>query len=201
MVEPAAVAVHAVARAGSVAGRSVAVLGAGPIGNLVAQVARAMDAEVLLTDISDFRLELGRRCGIKHTSNARSESLTEAAVRAFGNAGVDVVLECVGLEVTIDAAINTIAKGGLIVVVGVFGEKPRVDLGLVQDRELRLVGTLMYRREDYQRAVDLIADEKILTGLLDTGHFPLEDYTAAYEFIEQRSDRSMKVFIDVSDPG
>jgi len=199
LVEPAAVAVHAVARAGEIAGRNVAVLGAGPIGNLVAQVARAAGANVLLTDLSDFRLELAERCAVTHTSNAQRESLADATRRAFGDAGFDVALECVGVEATIDAAITTIAKGGRIVVVGVFGEKPHVDLGLVQDRELTLVGTLMYRREDYQRAVELIAQRKIATDPLDTGHFPLEDYAAAYEFIEQESDRSMKVFIDVSD--
>ncbi|HLA84887.1 MAG TPA: alcohol dehydrogenase catalytic domain-containing protein [Thermoguttaceae bacterium] len=198
LVEPAAVAVHAVARAGNLAGRNVAVLGAGPIGNLVAQVARAEGADVLATDVSDFRLELVRRCGIAHASNARNESLDEAAARAFGEVGFDVALECAGAEPAVDAAIRAIAKGGLLVVVGVFGEKPRVDLGLVQDRELKLVGTLMYRREDYQRAIELIEAGAILTDPLDTGHFPMRDYEAAYDFIERQSDRSMKVFIDVS---
>src|SRR5208282_1535064 len=64
LVEPTAVAIHAVSRAGSVAGRQVLVLGAGPIGNLVAQVARWRGARrVLISDISDPRLEIARQCG------------------------------------------------------------------------------------------------------------------------------------------
>ena len=196
LVEPAAVAVHAVSRAGDLAGRNVAVLGAGPIGNLVAQVARARDAHVLVTDLGDFRLDVARRCGIPHTSNARDETLKDACARVFA-ADLDVVFECVGIEDTLSAAIDAIGKGGTLVVVGVFGTKPRVDVGLVQDRELTLRGTLMYQRADYEEAVRLIASKKILTAPLDSKHFALDDYAAAYAFIEANRERSMKVFIDV----
>ena len=122
-----------------------AVLGAGPIGNLVAQVARSEGAQVLITDLSAYRLEVARQCGLTGTSNANAETLAEAAERIFGKAGFDVVFECVGVEPTITAAVETIQKGGTLVIVGVFGEKPRIDMGLVQDRELNIRGTLMYR--------------------------------------------------------
>lgn len=95
------------------------------------------------------------------------------------------------------AAVESIEKGGTIVVVGVFGEKPRVDLGLVQDRELNLRGTLMYRREDYLTAVDMIASGQIVTAPLESRHFSINDYLAAYQYIDQARDLSMKVFIDV----
>ncbi|KKM44040.1 hypothetical protein LCGC14_1562080 [marine sediment metagenome] len=70
LVEPAAVAAHAMARGGEVAGRNVVVLGAGPIGNLVAQTARSAGAEVLITDLSDYRLDVATRCGVAHVANA-----------------------------------------------------------------------------------------------------------------------------------
>src|SRR5512138_3478153 len=70
LVEPVSVAVHAVSRAGSLAGRRVAVLGAGPIGNLVAQAARAEGARVLITDLSAYRLDVARQCGLENTSNS-----------------------------------------------------------------------------------------------------------------------------------
>jgi L-iditol 2-dehydrogenase len=198
LVEPASVAVHAVDRAGAVDGRNVVVLGAGPIGNLVAQVAQAAGAQVLITDLSDYRLEVARKCGLTHTSNARRESLEAAAQRAFGAAGFGLALECVGIEATMTAAIENIQKGGVIVVVGVFGEKPRVDLGLVQDHELTLKGTLMYRCRDYERAIELILDGRIITAPLVSNHFPLDQYLDAYHFIEEQGDKSMKVLIDVA---
>ena len=197
LVEPVSVAVHAVARAGAMVGRRVAVLGAGPIGNLVAQTARALGARVLITDISDHRLDIARQCGLDLVSNAKAESLAEAAARSFGADGFDLAFECVGIEATMSAAVTAIQKGGMVVVVGVFGDKPRVDMGLVQDRELTLVGTLMYRRGDYEQAVELIDRGAIVTEPLISKHFAMEDFLAAYHFLEAERDRTMKIFIDV----
>ncbi len=197
LVEPASVAVHAVSRAGAVAGRNVVVFGAGPIGNLTAQFARAAGAEVLITDLSDYRLEVARRCGLKRRSNAAREPLAEAMRRAFGTAGFELAFECVGVEATISAAVAEINKGGTIVVVGVFGEKPPLDLGLIQDRELTLRGTLMYKKEDYLAAVAAIADGRIATEPLLGRHFELKNYLQAYRYIEQAGSGAMKVFIDL----
>ncbi len=197
LVEPTAVAIHAVSRAGELAHRNVVVLGAGPIGNLVAQVARSRRANVLITDLSDYRLEIARVCGLNATSNAREESLASAVARVFGTDGFDVAFECAGVESTITAAVETIQKGGTIVVVGVFGDKPQVDLGLIQDHELNLRGTLMYQRRDYEQAVELIAARKIVTEPLMSKHFSLEEYAAAYAFIAKHCETSLKVFIDL----
>jgi L-iditol 2-dehydrogenase len=196
-VEPTAVAVHAVTRAGGVRHRRVAVVGAGPIGNLLAQVVRAEGAEVLVTDISDFRLDVARRCGLPHISDARGDSLAAAALRAFGPEGFDMAFECAGVQPAIDGAVSAIQKGGTIVLVAVYGERPRVDTALIQDRELNLLGTLMYRREDFERAVELLGSGLVVTGPLETTHFPLQQYAEAYAFIDRSEERAMKVFIDV----
>jgi L-iditol 2-dehydrogenase len=198
LVEPVSVAVHSTSRAGEIEGRRVAVLGAGPIGNLVGQVARANGAQVLITDLSDYRLEIAQQCGLARISNAAKENLADAAARIFGPDGFDVVFECVGVEDTMTAAIENIQKGGTIVVVGVFGEKPRIDMGLVQDRELNLHGTLMYQRPDYERAVELINTGAVVTAPLFSKHFSMEDYLEAYRFIDTQRDKTMKVFIDVA---
>jgi L-iditol 2-dehydrogenase len=197
LVEPAAVAVHAVGRAGPLEGRNVAVLGAGTIGNLVAQTAHSSGAHVLITDLSDYRLEIARRCGLQATSNAKTETLAQAVGRVFGKDGFDTAFECVGVEATITDALACIQKGGTIIVVGVFGDQPRLNLALVQDRELNLRGTLMYRREDYQRAVELIASGGILTEPLVSKHFSLDNYLDAYRYIDQFGSQCMKVVIDV----
>jgi L-iditol 2-dehydrogenase len=198
LVEPVSVAVHAVARAGKLAGHNVVVLGAGTIGNLVAQAARAGGAQVLITDLSDYRLEVARQCGLPFTSNAQQESLAQAVERAFGKDGFDAAFECVGVEATITAAVASIQKGGTLIIVGVFGDKPRLDLSTVQDRELNLRGTLMYKRPDYERAVELIASGAIITEPLISKHYSLDDYIEAYHFIDKFGDKSMKVVIDVA---
>jgi L-iditol 2-dehydrogenase len=198
LVEPVSVAVHAIARAGQLQGRRAVVLGAGPIGNLVAQAARAAGASVLITDLSDHRLEIARRCGLLETSNPGVEDLATASRRVFGEQGFDLAFECVGVEATLDAAVANLAKGGRLIVVGVFGDKPRVDLGLVQDRELSIAGTLMYQRPDYEQAVAWIASGDIVTEPLMSEHFALDQYMDAYRFIDRERERTMKVFIDVA---
>jgi L-iditol 2-dehydrogenase len=196
-VEPTAVAVRATTRAGDLTGQNVAVLGAGPIGNLVAQACRARGAEVLITDVGDFRLEIARQCGIEHVSDARSESLKAAADRVFSARGIDVVFDCAGVQATISAAVESVNKGGTIVIVAVYGDQPHVDMAVVGDRELTLVGTLMYQYPDYEEAVRMLARGDIRTKPLETRHFPFEQYADAYAYIDAEGPRSMKVFIDV----
>ncbi|MBN1588786.1 MAG: alcohol dehydrogenase catalytic domain-containing protein [Pirellulales bacterium] len=196
-VEPVAVAVRAVSRAGDLTGTNAVVLGAGPIGNLVAQVAAASGAQVLITDPSEYRLDIARACSVANTSQVGKESLAEASTRAFDVDGFDVAIECVGIEATINAAIDNIAKGGRIVAVGNFPEKPRVNMALIQDRELCLIGTLMYKHEDYQRAIELIEAGRVVTTPLETKHFPFEEYLAAYRYIIDQDGKCMKVFMDL----
>jgi len=203
LVEPVAVAAHSTARAGDLKGHNVVVLGAGTIGNLVAQVVRSRGAKnILITDISDFRLGIAKQCGIMHTSNAAKEKLEMASMRVFGNEGFDVVFEASGAEEALNGAIQNIQKGGRIVVLGVFGDIPKIDMSTVGDHELSLIGTLMYKHEDYQEAVEFISSGKIQTKPLVTKHMPFEEYNQAYRFIEEQGDKTMKVMIDLTmNPG
>jgi 2-desacetyl-2-hydroxyethyl bacteriochlorophyllide A dehydrogenase len=197
LVEPTAVAVHCTGRAGDLGGKNVAVIGAGPIGNLAAQLCRARGANVLLADVSDYRLQIAKQCNITHVSNARQETLAQASARAFGDEGFDVAFECAGVQPALDAAVATIQKGGTIVVVAVYEHRPTVDMSVVGDRELKLVGTLMYKREDYVRAVELIGSGAVVAAPLESKHFPFAQYADAYRFIDEQGERSMKVFIDL----
>jgi L-iditol 2-dehydrogenase len=149
MVEPIAVAVHALSRTGDVKDKNILVLGAGTIGNLVGQVAKALGARaVMITDISEYKLEQARRSHLDFVVDP-SEDINKAILDNFGSDRADLILECVGTQDTITQAVSNARKGSTILVVGVFGKKPQVDLGLVQDREISLVGTLMYQRCDY----------------------------------------------------
>jgi len=197
-VEPVSVAVHAVNRVKNIECKNIAVLGAGPIGNLVAQVAKAYGANILVTDLSDNRLKIARECGLADTSNAAQESLHQASKRVFGKGSFKLAFECVGVEATITSVIESIGKGGEIVVVGVFGNKPKVDIGLIQDRELKLIGTLMYKRGDYVEAVRLIDNGLVKLEPLFSKHFDFYDYSKAYTLIDTERDKVMKVFIDVN---
>jgi L-iditol 2-dehydrogenase len=200
LVEPLAVAIHAVSRAGNLAGLNVLVLGAGPIGNLVAQVARWRRARrVMISDISGPRLEIARQCGIDCTVNSREASLESHVAEVFGPDRADVSFECVGAAQTANQAIHNVRKGGTIVIVGVFGDRPEIDLGLVQDRELELRGTLMYQRQDYVDAIRCLAEGGIKVGPLLTRSFSFRHYPEAYAFIEENREKVMKVMVELSE--
>jgi L-iditol 2-dehydrogenase len=201
MVEPLAVAVHALGKSGmELKHKKILVLGAGPIGNLVAQAAKGMGAEVvMITDLSDYRLGVARECGIDIAINTHKEDLAAAIAGHLGSDKADLILECVGVNETMAQAIGNARKGSAIIVVGVFGDKATVDFGLVQDRELRLFGTLMYKEADYKMAIDLISKGTIQLKPLITNHFQFTDYIKAYEFIDKAKDTVMKVIIDIQE--
>lgn len=198
MIEPVSVAVHAVGRGGGASGQKVLVLGGGTIGNLVAQVAKASGAAaVMITDISDYKLDKARACGIDFTVNTAKEDLKGALLRDFGPDRADLTLECVGVQATVTQAIECARKGTTLVIVGVFGQKPVVNLGYVQDWELRLVGTAMYQKQDYERAIELVTSGKLCLDRLVTHRFAFDDYLEAYHTIEASNGEYMKVMIDL----
>jgi len=197
-VEPVAVAAHSTGRAGELAGKNVVVSGAGTIGNFVAQACRSRGAaKVLITDLSDFRLDVARQVGIPATCNVGKEPLAEAVKREFGPDGFDVAVEVAGAEASLSSLVAGIGKGGTVLIVGVYGEKPQVDMSVVCEHELAMMGSMMYRHEDWEQAVKWIASGDVRTEPLVSRHFPFEAYPEAYAFIEKEGERSMKVMIDV----
>lgn len=200
MIEPLAVAVHAVNRAGDVKGLKIAVLGAGPIGNLVAQAAKGMGAErVLITDISDIRLEKAKECGVAYTANTKREDFGEAMLRCFGPDKADVIYDCAGNDITMGQAIKYARKGSTIILVAVYEGMAAVDLAVLNDHELDLNTTMMYRDEDYREAIKLANEKKVLLTPLISRHFAFRDYLNAYQYIDDNRETTMKVIINVAE--
>ena len=197
-VEPVSVAVHSCNRAGDLRGRNVVVLGAGTIGNLIAQVAKVRGAaKVLITDIADYRLDVARQCGVDCVANTSRESLKEATTKAFGEGGFDVAFEAAGVEASLSSAIKTIEKGGMVLIVGVYGKPPVVDMAVVGEHEIVLAGSMMYWRDDWEEAVRLLASSIAITPLVSR-HFPFTAWPEAYRFIDANGASTMKVMVDLS---
>ena len=196
MIEPSAVGAHASNRT-DVKGKNVVVSGAGTIGNLIAQfcIARG-DKNVLITDVSDLRLAKARECGIKHTLNITKKTLKEAAQELFGEEGYQVGFEVAGVEVSIRSLMETIEKGSDIVVVAVFAKDPALSMFYLGEHELRLIGSMMYRHEDYLTAIDYVNKGIVNLKPLVSNRFAFEEYDDAYKFIDTHRETSMKVLID-----
>ena len=198
MIEPAAVGAHAASRAGDLTGKNVVVSGAGTIGNLVAQFVLARGArKVLITDVSDYRLETARRCGIAETLNVAKTPLKEGVKEVFGDEGFQVGFEVAGVESSIRSLMECAEKGSTIVVVAVFAKDPALSMFFLGEHELILVGTMMYRHEDYLTAVEEITSGKVSLAPLVTNRFAFGEYNEAYRFIAENQEKCMKVIIDL----
>ncbi len=198
MIEPAAVGAHSTNRISGLKGKNVVVSGAGTIGNLVAQFAIARGAsKVLITDISQYRLNVARQCGIGVTLNVKDTSFEEGVGSFFGEEGFQVGFEAAGVQSSLDVLMQFVEKGGDIVILGVYSRNPVVNMFYLGEHELNVYGSMMYRHEDYEAAVEMIASGKIITSPLLTSSFPFNKYLDAYKFIEEQGDMSMKVMIDL----
>ena len=202
MIEPLAVTVHAVKQcACGIEGKDVVVIGAGPIGNLVAQTAKGLGArKVMMTDVSDYRLKMAKeQCGVDVVVNTREKDFNEAMIETFGPDKADVIYDCAGNNITINQAIHGARKGSQIILVAVFADMATCDLAVLNDKELDLNTSMMYRHEHYVTALELVAAGKVKLEPLMSKFFPFKEFDAAYKYIDANRETTMKVIINVQE--
>ncbi|WP_307866359.1 zinc-dependent alcohol dehydrogenase [Leucobacter chromiisoli] len=202
LIEPLATPVHAVRRAaalngGSLEGKRVAVFGAGPIGLFVTIAALHAGAEtVVVADLLESKRARAERLG---ASGSFDSSAEDAAAQAEAAAGgkVDVVFDCVSRESTVRLAIQILEKGGSLMTVGVPDGPTVVDLQLIQDHEIALLGNLMYVREDVDLAIELLRTRRLPMDELVTSVFDIENAQQAFD--ASNDPEQVKVLITVGD--
>jgi len=193
LVEPLAVACHDVRLGGVEAGEYVVVQGGGPIGALVALVARSAGARVVVSEVNPFRLALAGRFGLE-ALNPSETDLVEVVNRETGGAGADVVFEVSGAQAGAEMMTKLPRTRGRIVVVAIFSEPPRVDLFRFFWRELKLFGARVYEPEDFEKAIQLAASGTLPLERLVTATLPLEDLEAGLRQME-RGGEVMKILV------
>jgi (R,R)-butanediol dehydrogenase/meso-butanediol dehydrogenase/diacetyl reductase len=197
MVEPVAVACHDVRMSELKEGEFAAVIGGGPIGILVALVARARGARVLLAEVNAFRLQLARDLGIDAV-NPLETDLPALVNERTGGAGADVVFEVSGSQAGADTMTKLPRTRGRIVVVAIYGEAPKVDLFRFFWRELKLSGARVYEAEDFEMAIGLAAAGRLPLAKLITDVLPLNRLEEAMHRMEGGGD-CMKILVSCTD--
>ncbi len=196
MLEAVSVALHGVAVSEMKGGETVLVIGAGMIGLLLLQAARAAGAaRVFVADVDATRLELAKRLGADLVVMGSGELLREEMLRQTGGDGVDVVLEAVGREETIAGAIDCVRKGGTVALVGNISPQVQMPLQKVVSRQIRLQGSCASAGE-YPQAIELIASGKIRVDVLITAVAPLGDGAEWFERLHAREPNLMKIVLD-----
>ncbi|MFS0733911.1 alcohol dehydrogenase catalytic domain-containing protein [Microbacterium sp. 1P10UB] len=195
LVEPVAVAVHDVRRSELSAGDKAVVIGGGPIGVLIASVARHVGAEVVVIEP-----DAGRRASIDElgfpTLDPTAVDQTAAVEDWTQGAGADVVFEVSGAAAAVRGMTALAKVRGTIVVVAIHSQPREIDLQRVFWRELRLLGARVYQRQDFETAVDLLAGGRAIpTDALITDVVPLERTGDAFTTLE--AGQALKLLVAV----
>jgi len=197
LIEPVAVAAHDV-RYGQVTDKDyVVVQGAGPIGMLVALLAKTKGAHVLISEINEFRINLARELGMDAV-NPMEIDLPKYVEGQTGTAAADVVFEVTGFATGAEMMTKLVRTRGRIVIVGIFAEPVMVDLNRILWRELHVLAARLYEPEDFEAAISLVASKAIPLDRLISDIRPLEQVQATFEEIE-RGANFMKVLLKCSD--
>ncbi len=194
MLEAVSVALHGVSLAPVVEGSTVLVMGAGMIGLLTLQALRAAGcARVFVADLDSTRLKLARE--VKATEVLSSEAdVVGQVMQLTGEVGVDLAIEAVGRNETVKASIESVRKGGTVVLVGNISPEVTLPLQKVVTRQIRLQGSCASAGE-YPRAIELLASGAIRVGPLISAIAPLEEGPRWFERLYAREPNLMKVIL------
>lgn len=200
LVEPLAVGVGAVKRAPNYKGANVLVVGAGTIGNMAAQAAKALGAaKVMVSDINVKKLALAKTCGIDFAINVAETSLKEAIDEHFGLRKADIIIDAAATRSGFKSMLEVARRSSTIVVTGNYKEPLEIEIPILQRQEISLLGHMMYVREDFEDAISFIKEGKIHTDGFITAVYPFKKTLDAFHYIDEYPNDFMKILVDVQD--
>lgn len=194
LIEPLSVAVHDVRLSGLVKGETAVVLGGGPIGLLVALVAKATGADVIVSEVNENRIDKAKELGL-HAVNPNEIDLVQYVLDKTEGRRADVVFEVAGVQPALDVMTEIAGIRGRIVMVAIHGQKKEIDLFKFFWKELKLIGARVYEKEDYETAIALITANELPFENLITDVQPLSKIQQVFESIDNNPD-GMKVLMD-----
>lgn len=195
LLEPAAVAFHAVRRAEIPFGAIVVVQGAGPIGLLTAQCARNAGAStVIISEPSPKRQEAAQ--GLGFSTVIPPNELAQVLSDATTGRGADVVFECSGVAALLQSTAELVRRGGQLSLVGFPADLSEVSYSDWQIREITVVGSLAYAHEDFVGAITAITQKRLDVLPLHTGTIGLSELTPMFDELDSGTTEHTKVLVD-----
>ncbi len=198
-VEPASVAVHALARGQLQAGEQVVVFGAGPIGLATLVAARSKGASVLSVDPQASRRDLAKRLGAEEVHADQPEAELKDQVRDWTKGeGPPLVVETSGEAGVLAQAVELVSAAGRVVVVGMSSGTVPVRPGAFPEKEIDVLGSSCATAEDFRDAISLVAAHRMSIANVFSHHFPLARAAEAFGFAMSRPPDAMKIVVTVN---
>ena len=195
LVEPLAVACHDVRLSGLQSNETAVVLGGGPIGMLVAMVAKNTGASVIISEVNPVRIKLATELGFTVVNPAETDLVNFVKEQTDGRLA-EVVFEVAGVQSTVDIMTEIAGLRGRIVMVAIHGEAKKVNLFKFFWKELKLIGARVYEQEDYETAIQLITKNELPFDKMITAVEPIDKIQSVFENIDKNPD-GMKVLLDI----
>ncbi|MFC5624789.1 zinc-dependent alcohol dehydrogenase [Algoriphagus winogradskyi] len=194
LIEPLSVAVHDVRMSGLVAGETAVVLGGGPIGLLVALVAKEAGAKVIISEVNETRIKMAGEFGLQAVNPTKIDLVEFVREQTEGRLA-DVVFEVAGVQPALDVMTEVGGIRGRIVMVAIHGQKKPVDLFKFFWKELKLIGARVYEKEDYEKAIELVTANELPFEKMITDVQPLSNIQQVFESIDKNPE-GLKVLMD-----
>jgi len=196
LTEPLAVAVHVADSSRMRVNDSILIIGAGAVGSMITQVVRLRTSgQIIVTDILGSRLDLAKKLGADVAINSREKDAVEEVLKLTDGKGVDVSIEVVGIQSTVQQALASVKKGGTVIVVGLLEKNMEIDMMRVVTNQLELHGSYIYSHYDFRSSMGLIASDKVNLQPYLTHIFPLEDAKEGFEEMATNKENVLKVIL------
>ncbi len=197
LVEPMSIGLYTQRLGGDIAGKTVGILGSGPIGLCtLAACQGAGVAKVYMTDIRPDRVEFAKNFGASWVGNP-NETDVVGEISSLSPLGLDVVYECAGMQETIDQAVELLAPGGRLVVVGI----PEVErLSVVISRARRKELTIQNVRRQNQcvkPTIEMLASGQLNIDAMTTHHYSLAEIVDAFDTVANYKEGVIKAMVHV----
>jgi len=196
LIEPVAVACHDVRLSRLVPGEDVLVIGGGPIGLLIAMVAKAAGGNVTVSEISEYRRQIATSLGLA-TLDPTQQDVGASIYASTDDKGADVIFEVSGSQAGVDTMTEAASVKARIVMVAIHTQKANVDLFKFFWREIELLGARVYEPEDYEKAISLVDSGAIDANTMITNIASIDNIGEAFHALDTDS-QSMKTLIRCS---
>lgn len=194
LIEPLSVACHDVRMGELKAGETAVVSGGGPIGLLVALVAKSKGANVIISEVNEIRIKMAEEMGFEVVNPIKTD-LVEYVDKKTDGALADVVFEVAGVQASLDVVTEVAGIRGRIVMVAIYGEPKPINLFKFFWKELKLIGARVYEKEDYEESIRLVTENNYPFETIITDTKPLEQIQELFESIDTNPN-GMKFLVD-----
>lgn len=194
MVEPYTIGAQCTWRGGVQKDDVVLIHGAGPMGLIAADVAKSLGAQVIISEVNDYRLNAAKQFGADHLINPAKQDLKTALNEITGGMGPNVILEATGVPALLSQSIELVSPAGRVVALG-FGTEPiPINFALVNKKELGIFGTRLQSYK-FKPTIESFLQHLSRIDALVTGHYPASEFKQAFDDFSDKNSKTCKVVL------